>query len=406
MSDWATLFAVAAALYLVECVAWIEGPATACFKPLLRGAWRGARGEDLPGNDRGGLALLDPLNIRGSLVVGRGWPFAMSPDGISNLGSDSWTLGRAEPRFITWSDIQTVQANFGTLDINGAPFARVGSTMLAGDLADAIRALGRLAATDRAAAVESAVRGALDENRVQDAWAEFCRHTRGLAMLASGLLGYVFVVAPAVLLGIAPHPYWMYILGGLVALALTAAILFFRLHSRFYPGFTFERWMHVISMVAIPIAAIRSAGQALPRVLAGVQHHRDRAELLRHRRRDTASAPSVVRSARPRRRTGSLHGVVPRTSPKRDESGARPAERSRSFRRPSRIQGCPATARDATRNSRPGAAGTVRSVPACRSRRSGEPATPAVTHSETRPAHKRVWTGLIPPHPFGHDLCT
>ena len=258
MSDWATLFAVAAAVYLVECVAWIEGPSTACFRPVLRRAWTGARGEDLPGNDRGGLALLDPLNTRGSLVIGRGWPFAMSPEGVSNLGSDAWTLARAEPRFIAWSQIDTIQANFGRLDINGAPFARVGSTTLAIDLAEELRVLGRLAATDRRAAVESSVRGALDESRVQDAWAAFRRHTRGLAILGTCLLAYIFVVSPAVLLGIAPHPYWMYILGGLVALALTIAILFFRLHSRFYPGFTFERWMHVISMVAIPIASIRS----------------------------------------------------------------------------------------------------------------------------------------------------
>jgi hypothetical protein len=258
MADWVTLFALAGAIYLVECVAWIEGPATACFRPVLRGAWTGARGEDLPGNDRGGLAFVDPLTTSGGLVAGRGWSFAMSPDGISNLASDPWTLGRAEPRFIAWSEIQTVQANFGTLDINGAAFARVGSTMLAVDLAEDVRVLGRLAATDRAAAVESAVRGALDENRVQDAWTGFRRQTRGLAILATCLLGYVFVVSPAVLLGIAPHPYWMYIVGGLLALALSAATLFVRLHSQFYPGFTFERWMHAISMVAIPIAAIRS----------------------------------------------------------------------------------------------------------------------------------------------------
>ena len=258
MADWVTLFALAGAIYLFECLAWIEGPATACFTPILRNAWTCVRGENLPGNERGGLALLDPLSTGGALVVGTPWPFAMSPDGVSNLGSDPWTLGSAEPRAVAFDQMQTVHASVGRLEINGAPFVRLGSVMHAADLAQQIRELSQQPATGRAAAIESAVRVALDEARVQDSWTAFRRETRGLAMVATALLAHTFVISPVVIFGIAPHPYWMYVLGGLVALALVAATLFFRLHSRLYPGFVFERWMHAISMVAVPIAAIRA----------------------------------------------------------------------------------------------------------------------------------------------------
>ena len=192
------------------------------------------------------------------MVVGSPWPFAMSPEGLSNLGSDPWTLASAEPRFHAFGEIQTAHASVGRLEINGAPFARLGSVTLAADLAQQIRHLVQQPATDRAAAIESAVRSALNEGRVQDVWTAFRRETRGLAIVTACLLGYTFVVSPVVLFGVGPHPYWMYLLGGLAALALATAILFFRLHARLYPGFTFERWMHAISMVAIPIAAIRS----------------------------------------------------------------------------------------------------------------------------------------------------
>lgn len=258
MGDWVTLFALAGAIYLFECLAWIEGPATACYTPGLKDSWNCARGEDLPGNERGGLALLNPVNTAGALVSSSPWPFAMSPEGISNAGSDPWTLGGAEPRAVAFEQIETVHASVGRIAINGAPFVRVGSVMLAADLAHLIRELVRQPATGRAAAVESVVRAGLDETRVANMWSEFGRDTRRLSIVATVLLGWTFVIAPAVLLGIAPHPYWMYVLGGLVALAVTAAIMFFRLHARLYPGFTFERWMHAISMVAIPISAIRA----------------------------------------------------------------------------------------------------------------------------------------------------
>ena len=259
MADWVTLFALAGAIYLFECLAWIEGPATACFAPILRKTWTCARGEDLPGNERGGLALLDPMSTGGALVVGGPWPFAMSPDGISNLGSDPWTLANAEPRSVAFEQIQTVHASVGRLEVNGAPFVRLGSVMHAADLAQQIRDLVQQPATGRASAIESAVRDALDEARVQDTWTAFRRETRGLAIVTTGLLAHTFVISPVVIFGIAPHPYWMYVLGGLVGLALVAATMFFRLHSRLYPGFVFERWMHAISMVAVPIAAIRAA---------------------------------------------------------------------------------------------------------------------------------------------------
>jgi predicted transcriptional regulator len=151
-----------------------------------------------------------------------------------------------------------VHASVGRIEINGELFARVGSVMLAADLAHQLRELARQPASSRAAAIESAVRASLEESRASEVWSAFHRETRGLAIVTTALLAYTFVVAPVIILGIAPHPYWMYVLAGLLALALAAAILFFRLHSRLYPAFAFERWMHAISMVAIPIAAIRA----------------------------------------------------------------------------------------------------------------------------------------------------
>ena len=62
MSEWTTLFVVAAALYLVECCVWAKSTGTVLYRFGWRRVWRVARGADLPGNFRGGLALADPFS--------------------------------------------------------------------------------------------------------------------------------------------------------------------------------------------------------------------------------------------------------------------------------------------------------------------------------------------------------
>src|SRR5687767_7318719 len=102
MSEWIILGLVAAGLYLVECIAWIRSDAIVCFRQPLRRRWRCKRGDSLPGNDRGGVVLVEPMAWLGSLVVVEPWPFSLSPDGVVDLSHDR-RRGH-EPLFVSFSD--------------------------------------------------------------------------------------------------------------------------------------------------------------------------------------------------------------------------------------------------------------------------------------------------------------
>src|SRR5215475_13557803 len=127
MSDWAILAYVAVALYGFECLSWIEAAGVACFNPLLGRHWKARQGAALPGNERGGLALLDPMSLGGSLVVCHRWPLCMSPDGLANVAVNRVASYGTTRRYIPFEDIHNVRAEFGDIHINGARFARVSS---------------------------------------------------------------------------------------------------------------------------------------------------------------------------------------------------------------------------------------------------------------------------------------
>src|SRR5438105_4759085 len=118
MSEWAILGLVALVLYLVECFAWVEAAAVDCFKPALRNRWRCAQGATLPGNQRGGLVILDPLTLSGSVVVCHSWPFSVSPHGLTNLAVDGGTVPPSELSYIPFDELQTVRAELGEIYVN------------------------------------------------------------------------------------------------------------------------------------------------------------------------------------------------------------------------------------------------------------------------------------------------
>lgn len=80
MSDVLALYLVLVALYVSECLAWVPRSAT-CFASARDRSYRPIDGQELFGNERGGILPVSPLPLVGSTFLCRfPWPPAL-PDG-------------------------------------------------------------------------------------------------------------------------------------------------------------------------------------------------------------------------------------------------------------------------------------------------------------------------------------
>lgn len=256
MSDWVLLILVAWALYLVECLAWIGRDACACFRHPFSGRWRAATGSRLPGNDRGGLVVVSPASVSGALVVSDPWPLSIDPDGIANIAADA-VAAAGTAQYIRFDAIERVEVRLGELHVNGRRFARLPSAAFGAYVADLILRVRRSARGNRGPKIRAAIAASLDGDEVAAAWRAFRHRTRVLATLCGAHLLAGFLAFPLVLLLAGPHRSWPYLLAAILLLAATTAVVYFRIHAKLYPDGGSDRWVHAISMVLLPVAAMR-----------------------------------------------------------------------------------------------------------------------------------------------------
>jgi hypothetical protein len=259
MGDWFALLGVAFALYLIECLAWVRSGSSACFSRPFRERWGFAAGADLPGNDRGGLVFSNPLNFSGALVTCEPWPFSVSPAGLTSATADGASDGGPEFRYVRFEDIRTACADFDDVRINGGRFVRAGSSAQAIHLCDTIDRVRNLPVEDRAAHIRAAFARTLDSAAAARQWNAFTSRSPDLRAWCLVLFAWTFLVSPAVLLLIGPYPVWPYLLGGWFFTAAGTASRYFRIHAALYPDCRYDRWVHALSMVLLPVAAIRCA---------------------------------------------------------------------------------------------------------------------------------------------------
>ena len=258
MSEWTTLFVVAAALYVVECCVWAKSTGTVLYRSGWRRGWRVARGADLPGNFRGGLALADPFSWSGTVALAGEWPISISPSGVANVAPASGQNG-SRSWHVRFEDIRRVDMQAGELRINGRRFARVSSPALAHHLTRELKSLCRQGPKKRPTAIRTLVAATLNESALEETWSSVERQGRRLAALSAALFALVFVVAPLLVFTLGPLRVWPILLAGLLTLTGVSAVSYFRTHRRLFPGLSYERWTNTLSMAVLPLSAMRSA---------------------------------------------------------------------------------------------------------------------------------------------------
>ena len=229
MADWLALFAAAAALYLLECCAWVKAATTVCYRtPWQSRVWRVARGSDLPGNHRGGIAFVSPLRVSGSVTVPGDWPISISPEGVANIAATTTYVATSASRHIAFDSIKTVSRHLNQLLINGNAFAEASSAALAEHLVQLLRRLREQPVRRRASTIRSAVNDVFDRKAAEKAWSAAQSRGRGLAPWGAVLGALIFGLSPLVIMTYGPVRTWKLLLALVLALAVAIAIIFFR----------------------------------------------------------------------------------------------------------------------------------------------------------------------------------
>jgi hypothetical protein len=245
--DWWILLAILYGLYVVECLAWIDRDSWVCFTVPVRGRWRCTRGSELPGNDRGGFLLANPLSSSPAVAVCGLWPISISPAGVSSAAS-----------YVPFTEVRSVRGDLNGLYVNGRLLARA-SQPLGVFLARLIDDCRKADVSRREKEIRKALATAVDASKALTRWTECRRQTRVVEVSATILFWYTLVVAPAVIAVIGPYPAWPWLLAGLIIGTGVTAAQYFTAHASLYPALRFERWVQATAMVLLPVGAIRAA---------------------------------------------------------------------------------------------------------------------------------------------------
>ena len=257
MFDWWILLAILYGLYVVECLAWIDRGSWVCFTIPGRGIWRCSRGSELPGNDRGGFLLTNPLSSSPAVVVCGLWPISISPVGVSNATpGDQVASGTAD--YVPFTEIRSVRGDVSGLYVNGRLLATA-SLPLGIFLARLIDDCRKADVGRREKEIRKALATAADAGKALARWTESRQQTRAVAVSATILFWYALVMAPTVIAVIGPYPTWPWLLAGLIIGTGATAAQYYKAHARLYPALRFERWVQTIAMMLLPVGAIRAA---------------------------------------------------------------------------------------------------------------------------------------------------
>ena len=201
MNEVQWLFVVLAALYGWECACWLRRGAVA-FTSWLGETWRAWHPGTLVGNQYGGFILAPPLPPLGTLFVARQFPLSISAEGVLAFVATNVNPGwrpAQSGRFVRFADLRETRARGCKVLVNGEVLIKCASPGLARRGVEQLQGLAKMKPAQRDAALAESLRGAFDAGAVERRRQEFQQRVRAVRGLSNGLVGYVFVVLPAVI---------------------------------------------------------------------------------------------------------------------------------------------------------------------------------------------------------------
>lgn len=260
MSDIQFLFAVLGGLYVWECVCWLRRGGVA-FSTWLGSRWRQQHPAVMLGNQTGGFIVAPPFPPLGSTLIAFQAPFSLGPAGvlwfIANNVNPGWRPYQTA-RFLDWSSVANLQRHGKKIRFKGEPLFSATTTTRAESLVHQLTQLAKLEPAHRADAIQKSLHAAFDTKAMAARWTSFQTETKLLRWLANSVFGLVFLGAPLLIGFIGLKLVWLWLILALVALTVSAAVQFARVHRQFWPQAGDDRFTHALIIALAPATTIRA----------------------------------------------------------------------------------------------------------------------------------------------------
>ena len=277
MSDVQFLFAILGGLYAWECACWINRGG---FFQQLDWRFGGSSIPTMLGNQRGGFVLAAPIPPLGAVLTANQFPFSLSPDGVLVFVSPNVNPGwrpTQSGRFLTGRKL-------GTCGLKGKiPAAKEKSFPPPPSRAPIIFSNRWLRFPNSPANIvrspsKSFARRTRYRNRSKPYTKISINKSARFDFWPMRSLFLVFVIAPLLIGFIGLKLVWLGLLVALLGLSITTATLFCRLHRKFYPAASDERFTQTL-ILAMALATTMRAHDIASRPLLenfhplAVAHH-------------------------------------------------------------------------------------------------------------------------------------
>lgn len=260
MSDVQFLFAILGGLYAWECACWINRGGV-FFSNWIGRSWRVQHPATMLGNQRGGFVLAAPIPPLGAVLTANQFPFSLSPDGVLVFVSPNVNPGwrpTQSGRFLTWEEAGHLRVEGKKFLLQKEKILSASTVTRANHLLQSLAAISKLTREHREVAIKNLLRGGLDTKQIKALHQDFDQQVRPIRFLANALFVLVFVIAPLLIGFIGLKLVWLGLLVALLGLSITTATLFCRLHRKFYPAASDERFTQTLILAMAPATTMRA----------------------------------------------------------------------------------------------------------------------------------------------------
>ena len=260
MNDIQFLFAILGGLYLWECACWLRRGGVACSTWLGR-VWRLHHPAVMFGNQNGGFILAPPFPPLGSTLIAYQSPCSLGPDGVlwfvaSNV-NPGWRPHQSA-RFFDWKSLADLKLSGKKIRFKDETIFVAPTTTRAQFLFQSLAQIAKLSPDRRPAAITQFVRAAFDDQKIATHWGEFRAETKPIRYLTNSLFAFVFLAAPVLIGFIGLKLVWLWLSVALVALTISTAVLFARVHRQFWPEAADDRFTQSLIIALAPATTMRA----------------------------------------------------------------------------------------------------------------------------------------------------
>jgi len=260
MNDFEFLLVLLAVFYAWECLHWIRRPGIA-FRSWFGAAWSCKLPTGGLSNRFGGILFSMPLPSLGGFFAVNRAPLIITENKLIShpdpLDLYDETPTRSDAR-IGFEQIRSIRSKRHHVLVNGKIFFSAGSPSLAESLAVRIKKLKAENPEQRVAMQSQWLKESFDTEVIRESVQTLRDSTRLLGVFCTLLLAHIAVVVPWIGLNFTLANTWPVLVGALLFVNTAIAFQFWRLHSRFYPDASDERFQLTFMMALFPLASIRA----------------------------------------------------------------------------------------------------------------------------------------------------